>query len=480
MRYSVLVYIFNMLKTLLEANKALGEIKDKALRKDLIDNGLQMINLIKDKLELEEKSIKDVTLIKKLDTILSSWGNVEKQKSIEEELNSLVLEMPNSVEYKIRVVFFAELGQKWDSMESVYEYMLKDDIFDPIVVLTPIFRIVKDENGNDRNEVIYKDYLTDMGIPFFEYNQYNIEEDCPDLAFISQPYESCTLPQFWPEYISKFTRLVYLPYYAPSVIGPDSRNALCLLPIYKYAWKVLALNQNHYDYYKENKTYECNNILLTGIPKLDHIFKINQEEIEMPKEWIKISGKKTVLWCSWYVFDDSSLIYMDEILDWFSEHKDWALIWRLHPMTEVVTKLYYSDKDYEKYIKAIKRVNESNNMVIDSNALYDKAFKFSKIMLSDYSSMMEQYLLMNKPIIAIRDTKKCPISKTFIDYTYMDMVSTFDDAAKILENIGNGIDLKKEKREEVIKKDFPFSDGHCGERVCKELVALMKKEDLEL
>ena len=61
-----------------------------------------------------------------------------------------------------------------------------------------------------------------MGISHIPYFQYDISKELPDMAFISNPYESVTISKFWPENIAKFTRLVYLPYYTDMIINFES------------------------------------------------------------------------------------------------------------------------------------------------------------------------------------------------------------------------------------------------------------------
>jgi hypothetical protein len=112
--------------------------------------------------------------------IEDAWGRDDDGKDLEDRLTYFVLYLPEELRYKVRAVFFAELGEKWDSMESVYEYMREDPRFDPVVVLTPYFREIN-RNGKLEKEVIYKDYLTPLGISFLQYDQYSLPEDCPDL-----------------------------------------------------------------------------------------------------------------------------------------------------------------------------------------------------------------------------------------------------------------------------------------------------------
>ncbi|MDE7220232.1 MAG: hypothetical protein K2O45_11520, partial [Oscillospiraceae bacterium] len=217
MRYSMLVYLTNMGKTLLEAARYLRAAEDHALRKELLENGGQMIGQIRAELERHSNELRTKLPLERLRDIEALWGEAETGGELEAALEEFVQKLPEEAVYQVRAVFFAELGEKWDSMESVYEFMRGDPRFDPVVVRTPVYREIN-QNGVQAREMIYKDFLTPQGIPSLEYGQYNLETDCPDLAFISQPYEACTQREFWPEYISRHTRLVYLPYFLPTLI----------------------------------------------------------------------------------------------------------------------------------------------------------------------------------------------------------------------------------------------------------------------
>ena len=208
MRYSMLVTITDMSRTLLEAAQYLASAPAEDMRAELLDNGRRMMGQIRDVLERHSGDLRTTLPLERLWKIGQLWGGGE-HGALEETLEEFIRKLPEEVSYQVRAVFFAELGEKWDAMESVYEYMRNDPRFDPVVVRTPVGRVVM-RDGKKEQEIIYKDFLTPMGIPSLGYDQYSLEEDCPELAFISQPYESCTLREFWPETIAKVTRLVYL------------------------------------------------------------------------------------------------------------------------------------------------------------------------------------------------------------------------------------------------------------------------------
>ena len=340
MRYSMLVHLTRMANTLLEAAQYLHGSSADSLRDELTANGRQMLGQMKATLLHYKDDLKSSMPLDRLTCLEELWERVGEESRVEEMLQEFAAELPSEVNYQVRAVFFAELGEKWDAMESVYTYMRDDPRFDPVVVLTPIFRIVQQANGETKQEVIYKDYLTPLGIPFLEYNEYDIEKDCPELAFSSQPYESCTLPEFWAENIAKHTRLVYLPYFLPSIVLNDYPTVLCQMPMYNYAWKVIGSNEKHFQYYCRHSHHHGANMLVTGLPKIDPLVHLKEHGVPLPTGWEKLNGKKVFLWNSWFDIHCSSLQYFDQIFTWFHEHPDCGLIWRPHPLTDTVTKLH--------------------------------------------------------------------------------------------------------------------------------------------
>lgn len=479
MRYSMLVTITNMAKTLLEAAQYLASAPAGDMRAELLDNGRRMIGQIKNVLEQHSGDLHTTLPLERLWKIEQLWGG-EDNAALEATLTELIRKMPEEISYQVRAVFFAELGEKWDAMESVYEYMRDDPRFDPVVVRTPVGRVVT-RDGKREQEIIYRDFLTPMGIPSLGYDQYSLEEDCPELAFISQPYESCTLREFWPETIAKVTRLVYLPYWIPDLISENTQEALCQMPVYQYAWKVIGSSQSHYRYYAKHTPSGGGNMLVTGLPKADPVVHLRESGTNIPDSWKPvIDGRKVILWNTWYNYEASSLKFFDKITEWFCRHNDCALIWRPHPMTETVTKLYYPKETFNRIHDCIAKVEGSNNMLIDAAPAYKASFWCSQAQISDFSSLMFQYLLMDKPVLWIsrpNDQSRKENKKFFIDWHWMEETSDVDGVLRFLEHIRVGSDQKRALRDDIRRRDLPLADGHCGERVGEELWKCLHRED---
>lgn len=482
MRYSMLVYITRMSKTLLEAAQYLRTAPEGDLQTELLANGRQMLAQIRAALERHSGDLRSDVLTAQLTEIEGLWESTGE--GLEEKLKQFAEILPQEVSYQVRAVFFAELGEKWDAMESVYEYMRDDPRFDPVVVRTPVGRVVQ-RDGRQEQEIIYKDFLTPMGVPSLGYDQYDMEQDCPDLAFISQPYESTTLQEFWPENIAKHTRLVYLPYFLPFLVLEEHKQTLCQLPVYRYAWKVIGASERHYGFYKKYAVNGGGNMLVTGLPKLDPVVKLKSIQVSVPKHWkTVVEGRKVFLWNTWYDYRSSSVGYFDTIVKWFHSHNDCALIWRRHPLTDTVAKLYYPPEVHTKLQNYIKIVGAMENGVCDDEASCGAAFSCSDAQISDYSSLMCQYLPLNKPLLWTKnsmDTRTFDKHNTgfFIDWRWMEDTSDAGGVVRFLERIRQGKDKKAAVRQSILLRDIPMADGHSGERVCEEIWTLIHQEDLD-
>lgn len=473
MRYSMLVYTAAMGRTLLEAAQYLRTAQDNGMRAELLSNGRQMLAQLRDVLEGHREDLHSEKPLDRLAEIEDIWQ--DQGDGLEARLEQFIQCLPDEVNYQVRAVFFAELGEKWDAMESVYQFMRDDPRFDPIVVRTPVGR-VSETSGERRQEIIYKDFLSPMGVPSLGYDQYDLEEDCPELAFISQPYESCTLEQFWPENIAKHTRLVYLSYFVPSIVLADYPTVLCQMRVYDVSWKVIGSSQKHYDYYRKHSHHAGANMLVTGMPKLDPIIKAQSQGVPLPSGWEKLSKKKVFLWNSWFDISVSSVRFFEQIFSWFRAHTDCALIWRPHPMTEAVTKVYCPEQ-YGYLEQCMERVENAPNAVLDRESSYMPSFICSDAQISDHSSLMQQYLPMDKPLLWIGNPALSTTGKEFISTKWMERTDTAEGICRFLDRIHRGEDPNSELRRSIRQRDLPLADGRCGERVCLALWDALHTED---
>lgn len=246
--------------------------------------------------------------------------------------------------------------------------------------------------------------------------------------------------------------------------------------VYDVAWKVIGSNQKHYKYYCKYSHHGGANMLVTGVPKIDPIIQAKNNGRPLPQGWEAVIGKKVFLWNSWFDMESSSLRFFEEIFAWFQDHKDCALIWRPHPMTETVIKVYSPEKT-AYFHQCKERVRSASNMVLDEETSYLAAFVYSHAQISDHSSMMQQYLPMDKPLLWIGNPSLGATGEEFISTEWMERADSKEGITHFLEQVLLGRDKSADLRTAIIQRDIPFADGRCGERVCHVLLEHMLIED---
>lgn len=145
-------------------------------------------------------------------------------------------------------------------------------------------------------------------------------------------------------------------------------------------------------------------------------------------------------------------------------------------MTDVITKLY-SPEYYEKLQEQIKAIGDAPNMVIDREASFKPSFIYSSAQISDHSSMMHQYMLVDKPLLWYQNLSLSMTGEELIGCGWMEQARNFHEIRDFLEHIRDGVDRNSQRRGEVIRQDLPLADGRCGERVCEAVWNALHQDD---
>ena len=392
----------------------------------------------------------------------------------------------SSLTYKFKIVFFAELGAKWDAMDSVYWAFKNRKDCEVSVVLAPIFRAIRLETGEIKSDILYTDYLTPMGIEHIPYSQYDIKKDLPDIVFTSQPYESVTPEPFWAQNIAPYTHLVYLPYFTTDMIEDDETIFThCQMPMHNLAWRIICQSEELKEFYKKHMKNGGKNLASLGLPKWDYVVNMDKREINLPSGWEKIKDKKVILFNAHYLNEEGKQVMFNRIRELmsFAENGGYGVIFRFHPMMETIFKLY--SKFSDEWSKVKEEIMNSSNCVIDKEATYEAAFKFSDLLYSrQFSSIIPQYLLTKKPVVLCcyyntleREEMLEEKKSIFIRYFKLKVSCEEDKMFEKMKYYLDGKDEDKETREKFINEYMPNLDGKIGERLVDYLIGELKKEN---
>ncbi|MCK4687749.1 MAG: CDP-glycerol glycerophosphotransferase family protein [Candidatus Lokiarchaeota archaeon] len=222
------------------------------------------------------------------------------------------------------------------------------------------------------------------------------------------------------------------------------------------------------------------NILKIGQPRNDLLFRGDNSlrKIGIDKE----QYNKVFLWMPTYrvstrgdirtdgkikesglpLLDQEEIIKLNDLL--FKEN--FLFVIKLHPIAQVTIK-YFDNLSNIIFI--------SDEILIDSNVQLYSIIGECGVLLTDYSSVYIDYLILNRPIgFIIDDLEDYKNNRGFVFDNFEEWapgkkIRTFRELENFILDVKNNIDEYKEIREKINKKFNKFVDGESSKRLIKFL-----------
>ncbi len=354
--------------------------------------------------------------------------NVNKTcKNLRKNLIQIENSVRNDIQVRTTAVFLPYKASMWDSLESVWKAADEDPNCDAYVVPIPYFD--KNPDGSFR-EMHYEGDEYPKYIPIISWEEYDIAAEHPDMIFIHNPYDEFNhVTSVHPAYYSKELKnqtdlLVYIPYYILGKIDPDDRKAVdnlehfCTVPAVVYADKVIVQSKEWQKVYIDVMTRTLGNdtkqvwekkILGLGSPKMDKVHITEKDDLDIPKEWLKIiekpdgSWKKIIFYntsvSALLQYEEKMLEKMQYVFDVFKENRDEAvLLWRPHPLIKATIESMRPQM-WMKYEKIVQMYIEEGWGIYDDTADMNRAVAVSDAYYGDPSSIVQLYRETGKLIM---------------------------------------------------------------------------------
>lgn len=353
-------------------------------------------------------------------------------------LKKLLLRVENSIKNDIRVkkevVFFPYKASMWDALESVYLAAKAAPDCDAYCVPIPYY-----DRNPDRSlgQMHYEGLEYPKNIEVIDWQTYKFEERNPDMIYIHNAYDdwnlvTCVHPRFFSANLKKHTeKLVYIPYFVLDEIEPDDQHRIdsmkhfCFMPGIINADQVIVQSEKMKEIYVNEylKAAKANGLQGkhidrkcleekfqgTGSPKFDKVKNTKKEDLEIPKEWLKIIEKPDGRWKKIIFYNTSiaallehnekMLEKMEDVFRVFKENKDdVVLLWRPHPLIKS-TVSSMRPKLWEAYDKMVKQYKEESWGIYDDTADMDRAVVLSDAYYGDMSSVVQVYQQTGKTVM---------------------------------------------------------------------------------
>ena len=372
----------------------------------------------------------------------------------------------NRKKSKVVVLFLLEMPEIWNACKSVFEAIETNELGEAYIITLPQY-------PNIENYPAKRFFALNSGNVINAYNEntdtwFDLHNLDPDYIFYTRPYDKEYPDDYKPVNTCKYAKLCYIPYGFEFTKGYhiEVEYNLSFLP-YTYMLFFEGITSKKYCEFfcKEDnkKLYEL------GYPKFDMSFRVKNE--------IKhVNERKTFLWTPrWSIEtlanDGTSYFELIEpLLQFFSDEKNASLnlIIRPHPLMfdNFIKNGVMSKKNVDDITS---KIDSLPNVSFDKNADYLESISRADYVISDFTTLLIEYLVFEVPVLYCGKTDKFDAIGRIMDdsmYHYLDYESISD---AIEDFIING-DIKKDIRHEAMKTISKSFDGMIGNRITNAII----------
>jgi len=323
----------------------------------------------------------------------------------------------------IRVVFLVLYFEAWDSLSLVYQSMLDDPNFEPVVVSLP--RKLTGDEGYGGEKRVHK-FLKRLGIEHLRLSDEDswssletLKQLEPDYVFLNYPWQRNYQPAFRPDSLVTFTRILYTPYFLAPLVNEaeapaggaapgSSRTEAVAAHLYtqrahQLASLVFVQDQATKDAF-ESVEGGGERVVFSGSPKLDSL-RENFSEV-MAKKLAKVRrvGPEpkftfSVLWAPHHSYSPAWLNFgmfsnsFREMLDLAKRYPSLRFVLRPHPFLfgTLADRGVLDPVELQAWLKAWKTLP---NTKTNSKVNFVKQFANTDLLLTDGISFLAEYPLI--------------------------------------------------------------------------------------
>lgn len=322
------------------------------------------------------------------------------KKSLEKHQKNIVNLRSKDV---IRVIFFVINKSTWKT-ESVFNKMLCDQKFEPIIFVCPRTNQDTDSMFKELKETYEhfkkKGYSTTSAWDTNKKNWILLSDISPDIIFFSNPHKITREEYYEDGYLNYLS--CYVPYHHE--IGSYNNNADQYgRPFHEAMWLIFSSCDASLDLFKKTSHRTNENTLVTGYPAMEQLLdKLGSKKHSY--NW-KNNSLKKIIWAPHHSIDMSSTLPYASFLEFYEFMKCLAIkykneiTWCFKPHPILKQKLY-NHLDWGK-TKTDLYYNFWANSEFSKIELgeYIDLFCSSDAMIHDSGSFLAEYLYTKKPVL---------------------------------------------------------------------------------
>lgn len=364
----------------------------------------------------------------------------------------------SSKEKTIKVGFIVFEPETWGKLDAVYEELKsRENITCELIIVPSYDQELKLTTHYGKELQFFRNKASDALLAYTGENGWlDISKSGYDYVFYQDPYNEHMPKNLKSSTVVKFAKICYIPYgfSGSNIFNEGNTNPDFFRNVYFEFVDTEEIQSILNERYKRNVKNGYQHFLNLGYPTFEYYLAKTKQ----------IASKgiiKNVLWTPRWSYDPKIggshfLEYKEEFLRFSGERTDLNFVIRPHPMMlkNFVNNGYITEAEKDEYLDKLKQ-NKVNISL--QNDIKDD-FEWADILITDYSSIIPMFFLMNKPIIY------CPsqieLNKEF-QYILRGMyfATSWNEIEKNVKKLVNGNDEKKELREQCVTE---FRKKHIG------------------
>ncbi len=367
----------------------------------------------------------------------------------------------------LKIAFVLKFPEIWNSSKTVFESFRKQENVEVFIIAI----------NNGENNVAYsfaKSFC--KNVIYWDDTRMNYEKLDIDYVFFTRPYDKDYPQGLKPSYVSQYSKICYIPYGFEFVTGYhiEVEYDYLFLP---FAYMIFCEGDSSYSYCKKILPNDTSTKLLrSGFPRFDLL-----------KEYTHKKGKTNkILWTPRWSIEKiandgtSFFLLIEPLISFFSSEnmKNYNLVIRPHPL--MFNNFIKNNLMTLQDISELKnRISKCRNISFDVNVNYLESASQADLIISDFSGMLIEFLMLNKPVIYCGRTDNFDDTGKEMNSVMYHINSEFDIKRTIVDYLDKG-DILKNQREMFIKKMGVCNNLLNGEKIVKVILSdYYEKSDVE-
>lgn len=303
---------------------------------------------------------------------------------------------------KLKVVFLAIHKSVW-KVDPVFQKMLKDPFFEPIILVCPYTPYGEERMWQDMQEAY--EYFEQKGYPLLssyvenEQRWLKLEEIQPNIVFFTNPHDLTRKEYYEDAYLNYLS--CYVPYFFLTTTHGNDQS-IYNNKFHNAMWKSFMPHQYSMDRAKQISACEAKNCILTGYPSCEYFVNKSIATLTDRGAWKKQLGKKRIIFSPHHTIDVGELeisnfiSIADYMLDIAKKYKH-KVQWSFKPHPILKSKLFLHPDWGRKKTEAYYNFWEEQEYTQLDDGDYTELFLQSDAIIHDCGSFIAEYLFIEKP-----------------------------------------------------------------------------------